>query len=58
MGAGALRKAAKDGNYEEGSFMCGQVAGLVRERQSARAIVEDIVGGAEELLKGAAAWVA
>ena len=37
---------------------CGQVAGLVRERQSARAIVEDIVGGAEALLKGAAAWVA
>ena len=58
MGAGALRKAAKDGNYEEGSFMCGQIAGLVHERQSAAEIVNDLVDGAEQLLKGAAAWVA
>lgn len=58
MGAGALRKAAKDGNYEEGSFMCGQVAGLVRERQSAAQIVDDIVGGAEALLLEASRWVA
>ncbi|WP_273383523.1 enoyl-[acyl-carrier-protein] reductase FabK [Enorma phocaeensis] len=58
MGAGALRKAAKDGNYEEGSFMCGQIAGLVHERQSAAEIVNDLVDGAEQLLKGASAWVA
>lgn len=58
MGAGALRKAAKDGNYEEGSFMCGQIAGLVHERQSAAEIVNDLVEGAEQLLKGASAWVA
>ncbi len=57
MGAGALRKAAKDGNYEEGSFMCGQIAGMVHERQSAAEIVDDLVNGAEKLLKEAPAWV-
>ena len=58
MGAGALRKAAKDGNYEEGSYLCGQIAGMVNERQSAREIVDDLVDGAEHVLKGACAWVA
>ena len=58
MGTGALRKAAKDGNYEEGSFLCGQIAGMVNERQSAREIVDDVVDGAEHVLKGACAWVA
>ena len=58
MGTGALRKAAKDGNYEEGSFLCGQIAGMVNERQSAREIVDDLVEGAERVLKGACAWVA
>ena len=58
MGTGALRKAAKDGNYEEGSYLCGQIAGMVNERQSAREIVDDLVDGAERVLKGASAWVA
>ena len=58
MGTGALRKAARDGNYEEGSYLCGQIAGMVNERQSAREIVDDLVDGAEHVLKGASAWVA
>ena len=58
MGTGALRKAAKDGNYEEGSYLCGQIAGMVNERQSAREIVDDLVDGAEHVLKGASTWVA
>ncbi len=58
MGAGALRKAAKDGNYDEGSFMCGQIAGLVSQRQTAREIVDDLVSGAEKLLLEASSWVA
>ncbi|MFC2706187.1 MAG: nitronate monooxygenase [Olsenella profusa] len=57
MGAGSLRKAAVDGNYEEGSFMSGQIAGMVRERQTAREIVDDLVDGAERALVGAAKWV-
>ena len=58
MGAGSLRKAAKDGNYEEGSFMCGEVAGMVKKEQSAAEIVDDLMQGCEEALKGATKWLA
>jgi len=57
MGAGSLRKAAVDGNYEEGSFMAGQIAGMVKEPQTAAQIVDDLVSGAEEVLRGATKWV-
>ena len=42
---GALRKAAVDGDLDEGSFMCGSVAGLVTQVQSVEAIIEDIMQG-------------
>ena len=57
LGTGALRKAAKDGNYDEGSFLCGQIAGMVKERESAETIVNDLVTGAEQVLLGAVKWV-
>ncbi len=57
MGTGTLRKAAQDGNYEEGSFLCGQIAGLVCKRESAASIVNDLVEGAESVLAGAQTWV-
>ncbi len=58
FGTGALRKAAQDGNYAEGSFLCGQIAGMVDKRQPAREIVQDLVEGAERVLAEAAAWSA
>ncbi len=57
FGTGALRKAAVEGDGENGSFLCGQVAGMVTERQMAAQIVDDLVDGAEQVLKGAASWV-
>lgn len=57
MGAGSLRKAAREGDYENGSFMCGQIAGLVKRRQTAVEIVDDLIGGAEKVLKGATTWL-
>ena len=57
FGTGALRRAAKEGDVERGSFLCGQVAGMVRERQSAADIVDDLVSGAEKVLGEAGAWV-
>lgn len=57
FGTGALRKAAKEGDYENGSFLCGQIAGMVKERQSALEIVDDLVNGAEKVLAGAMQWV-
>ncbi len=58
FGTGALRKAAQDGNYAEGSFLCGQIAGMVSKRQPAREIVQDLVESAERVLAEAAAWSA
>lgn len=49
--AGSLRKAVQDGNIEEGTFMCGQIAGLVKEVAPAKAIMERLVREGEALLK-------
>lgn len=57
FGAGSLRKAAKEGNYQEGSFMAGEVAAMVHQEQTAAQIVDDLMDGAERCLKGATAWV-
>ena len=53
FGTGSLRKAVFDGNLAEGSFLAGEVAGLARVEQSAEEIVNDIISGAEALLKAA-----
>lgn len=57
FGTGALRRAAKDGDVERGSFLCGQVAGMVHERQSAADIVDDLVSDGEKVLGEVGAWV-
>ena len=50
MMSGSLRKAAKDGDLEEGSFMCGQIAGLLTKRRTCREIIEGMLLQAEGLL--------
>ena len=57
MGVGAMRKAAREGDEQNGSFMCGQIAGLVNKEQPAAQIIREMFAQAEELLKGAAQWV-
>ncbi len=49
MGAGALRRAAKDGDVRFGSCMCGQIAGLVNAEGTCREIVEEICSDAQQL---------
>lgn len=53
FGTGALRKAAKEGD-PNGSYMAGEAAGLVNRIEPARAIVEDLILGAEKILRKAA----
>ncbi len=53
FGAGALRKAVKDGDEEGGSFLCGQVAGLVNSEQTCAQIIQEITAQAEAVLRGA-----
>lgn len=48
---GSLRKAVIDGNVAEGSFMAGQIAGLVNKRQPAAEIVRELFDEAEQLIK-------
>lgn len=50
FGTGALRKAVQEGD-EYGSYMAGECAGMVRKRESARAIVEDLMLGAEKVIE-------
>jgi enoyl-[acyl-carrier protein] reductase II len=57
FGVGSLRKAAVEGDLESGSFMAGQIAGLIRDERSAREIIESMCAQAEAILKGAASWV-
>ncbi len=54
FGTGALRKAVKEGDWENGSFLCGQIAGLVKKEQSCQEIIEEIMAEAENILKNAA----
>lgn len=55
FGTGAFCKAVKEGDWEHGSFLCGQAAGLVRKEQSCREIIEEIVAETESILKNASA---
>ena len=52
FGGGALRKAVKEGDIN-GSYMAGECAGMVKNIEPAAAIVEDIIYGAEKVIKEA-----
>lgn len=47
---GSLRKAVQDGNLDEGSFLCGAIAGMVKEVKPCKDIIEEMFGEAEALL--------
>jgi enoyl-[acyl-carrier protein] reductase II len=50
LGIGALPKAVKEGDMDNGSIMSGQIAGLVRKTQSCEEIIKEMFGEAENLL--------
>lgn len=47
---GSLRKAVQDGNLEEGSFLCGAIAGMINEVKTCDEIVKEMFEQAEKLL--------
>lgn len=57
MGAGGLRRAAIDGDVKNGSCMCGQIAGMIKDEASCKDIVESICSEAEKIMIGAGKWV-
>ena len=50
---GSLRKAVQDGNYEEGTFMSGQIAGMLKELRPCADVLQRMTAEAEDLLKNA-----
>ena len=48
---GSLRKAVQDGNLDEGSFLCGAIAGMITKVKPCDAIVKELMEQAEKLLK-------
>ena len=53
MGAGALRKAAREGDEKNGSFMAGQCAAMVHKEQTAQEMIDEMFAQAEEILNQA-----
>ncbi len=51
MGAGALRRAAIEGDVRYGSCMCGQIAGLVNSEDTCQEIIEDICDDAQRRIQ-------
>lgn len=50
FGSGALRKAVQEGD-SNGSYMAGECAGMVKKIEPAKDIVEDLIYGAERVIK-------
>ena len=48
---GSLRRAVFDGDLDTGSFMSGQVAGMLHEIRPLRQIFEELMAGCEETIK-------
>ncbi|MCH1978313.1 enoyl-[acyl-carrier-protein] reductase FabK [Lawsonibacter sp. OA9] len=53
---GSLRRAVLEGDTKNGSVMAGQIAGLIKRRQTCKEIIEELVNETETLLKGAEKW--
>ena len=51
MTLGSLRRAVVEGDLDDGSFMAGQIAGLVNKRQSCKEIIEEMMGEAQALMQ-------
>ncbi len=57
FGAGALRRAVKEGDEKNGCFMAGQISGLVNKEQPAKEIIEELFAEAAARFKEASTWV-
>ena len=57
LGSGALRKAVQEGD-RNGTYMAGECAGMVKKIEPAKAIVEDLILGAEKVIRETAARIA
>lgn len=49
MTVGSLRKAVLDGNTDEGTFMCGQIAGIIHKSQPAAEMIAEMFAELESV---------
>jgi enoyl-[acyl-carrier protein] reductase II len=57
LGVGTLRQAIVDGDLRGGTFLAGQVSGMIKREQTAAEIITEMFTQAEEILKGAGQWI-
>ncbi len=57
LGGGSLYRAAREGDEKTGSFLAGQIAGMITREQPAAEIIQEVCAEAETALNGAAKWV-
>ncbi|ABO50591.1 2-nitropropane dioxygenase, NPD [Desulforamulus reducens MI-1] len=50
LGVGRLRMAMVEGDIQQGSVMAGQICGMVKKIEPAEEIIQEIIGGAEQVL--------
>jgi enoyl-[acyl-carrier protein] reductase II len=50
FGTGKFHRGVIEGDVENGSLMAGQIAGMVREIRPAKAIIEDMIAEAQEVI--------
>ena len=47
----------QEGDVQNGCFLAGQIAAMVKKEQPAAEIIREVMQGAEPILKGAAQWI-
>ena len=57
FGAGALRLAAVEGDEQRGSFLAGQISGMIDKEQTVEEIIKEMFEQTEAVLKDATKWV-
>lgn len=57
LGAGKLRLAVQEGDKQNGCFLAGQIAAMVKKEQPAAEIIKEVMDEAEIVLKGAGKWL-
>lgn len=50
LGTGALRKAAIEGDMQNGSILAGQISGMITKQQTTKEIIDDLMNGFKERL--------
>ncbi len=57
LGRGALRRAVKEGDVDNGSVMSGQIAGLVSKEQTAKEMIEEMYNEYKEIMEKASTLI-